>query len=106
VQIHMRFPQTSNAWMFVMFKILFIHNCWHLFFVVPEPLWNSDKQKLSNSRIDFFYHSAKSLFAIKLFLLPFSSYCSTQNIGFSDFGCVIKPPQPSSAVHEAPRFTG
>jgi len=28
--------------------------------------------------MDFFYRSAISLFAVKLFLLPFSSYCSTQ----------------------------
>jgi len=47
-----------------------------------------------------------SPFAVKLCLLPFSSHCSTQNIGFSDFGYVIKPPQPSSAVYGAPPFTG
>jgi len=47
-----------------------------------------------------------SPFAIKLFLLPFSSQCSTQNIGFSDSGNVVKPPQPSSVVHGAPPFTG
>jgi len=29
-------------------------------------------------------------------------HCSTQNIGFSDSGYIIKPPQPSSAVHGAP----
>jgi len=29
-----------------------------------------------------------------------------QNIGFSDFGYVIKPPQPNSAVCGAPPFTG
>ena len=72
-------------------KILYIHNCWNLFFV-PEPLWNSDNQKLSNLRIDFFYRSVMSPFAVKLFLLPFGSHCSTQNIGFSDSGYVIKPP--------------
>jgi len=27
-----------------------------------------------------------------------------QNIGFSDSGYVIKPPQPSSTVHNAPPF--
>jgi len=43
---------------------------------------------------------------MKLFLLPFSSHCSTQNIGFNDSGYVIKPQQPSSAVHGAPPFTG
>jgi len=43
---------------------------------------------------------------MKLFLLLFSSHCSTQNIGFSDSGYVIKPPQPSSAVYGALPFTG
>jgi len=43
---------------------------------------------------------------VKLFLLPFSSHCSTQNIGFNDSGYVIKPPQPSSAIYGAPPFTG
>jgi len=41
-----------------------------------------------------------------LFLLPFSSHCSTQNIGFSDSGYVIKPPQPSFAFYGAPPLTG
>jgi len=46
-----------------------------------------------------------SPFAVQLFLLPFSSHCSTQVIGFSDSGYVIKPLQPSSAIHGAPLFT-
>ena len=41
-----------------------IHNCWNLFFV-PEPLWNSDNKKLSNFRIDLFYHNVISLIAVK-----------------------------------------
>jgi len=57
-------------------------------------------------RIDFFYHSVISPFAKKLFLLAFSSHCSTQNISFSDSGYVIKPLQPSSALHGASPFTG
>jgi len=57
-------------------------------------------------KIDFFDRSVISPFAVKLFLLPFSSHCSTQNIGFSDSGYVIKPPQPSSAIYGAPPFTG
>jgi len=56
-------------------KILYIHNCWNLFFV-PEPLWNSDYHKLSNFRIDFFYRSVISPFAVKFFLLLFTSHCS------------------------------
>jgi len=44
--------------------------------------------------------------AVKLFLLPFGSHCSMQNIGLSNSGYVIKPPQPSSAVYGAPPFTG
>jgi len=86
-------------------KISYIHNCWNLFFV-PEPLWNSDNEKLSNFKIDFFYRSVISPFAVQLFLVPFSSHCSKQNIGFSDSGYVIKPPQPSSAIYGVPPFTG
>ena len=57
------------------------------------------KQKLSNLRIDFFYRSIISPFAKKLFLLPFSSHCSTQNISFGDCGT-------SSNLHnQAPVFT-
>jgi len=39
-------------------------------------------------------------------LLPFTSHCSTKNIGFNDSGYVIKPLQPSSAIYGAPPFTG
>jgi len=101
----MHFPQTSNSWMFALFKN-FVHAQLLKLIFLPKPLWNSDKQKLSNLRIGFFYRSVMSPFAIKLFLLPFSSHCSMQNIGFSNSGYVIKPPQPSSAVHGAPPFTG
>jgi len=87
------------------FKNLYFHNCWNPFFV-PKLLWNSDKKKLLNFRIDFFYCSVISPFTINLFLLPFSSHCSTQNIGFSDFGYVIKPPLPSYTIYRAPPFTG
>ena len=57
------------------------------------------------SKQTFFYRSVISPFAVQLFLLPFSSHCSTQNVGFSDYGYVIKPPQPSSAIYGAPPFT-
>jgi len=100
----MRFPQTWNAWKFGMFKILHIHNYWNVFFV-PEPLWNSDNQKFSNFKIDFFYRSVISHFVVQLFLLTFSFQCWTQKIGFRDSGYVIKPPQTSSALYEAPPFT-
>jgi len=43
---------------------------------------------------------------MKLFLLLFTCHYSMQNIDFSDSGFVMKPPQPSSAVHGAPPFTG
>jgi len=43
-----------------------------------------------------------SPFAVKLFLLPFTSHCSLQNISFNDSGYVINPPQPSSAFYRAP----
>jgi len=75
-------------------------------FFVPEPLWNSDNQKLSNFKIHFFYRSVKSLFAVQLFLLPFSSHCSMQKTGFSDSSYVIKLLQPSSVIYGAPPFTG
>jgi len=39
-----------------------------------------------------FYRSVLSTFAVQLFLLPFSSHCSMQNISFTDSGYVIKPP--------------
>jgi len=42
---------------------------------------------------------------MNLFLLPFTSHCSMQNIGFSDSGYVIKYPEPSSAIVGAPPFT-
>jgi len=63
------------------------------------------KQKIL-FKIDFFYRSVTSPFAVKIFLLPFTSHCSTKYIGFNDSGCVIKPPQPSSAIYGAPPFTG
>ena len=101
----MRFSQTSDAWMFAMFKN-FIHSQLLKPFFVPEPLWNSDNQKLSNFIIAFFYRSVILPFAVNFFLLPFSSHSSTQNIGFSDSGYVIKPPQPSSVVYGAPPSQG
>jgi len=75
------------------------------YFFVSEPLWNSEKQKLSNFKIIFFYRSEISPFAAQLFLLLFTFHCSMQNIGFSDSGDVIKPPQPCSALYGAPLFT-
>ena len=76
-------PKHLIYWCLRCLKIVYIHNCWNIFFV-PKPLWNSDKQKLSNFRMDFFYRCVISPFAIKLFLLPFSFHCSPQNSGFSD----------------------
>ena len=67
--------------------------------------WISYFTQWSNSKIDFFYRRVISPFAVKLFLLLFSYHCSTDNIGFSDSGYVIKPPQPSSAIYGAPPFT-
>jgi len=62
-------------------------------------------QKLSNFGIYFFNHSVMSPFAVQLFLLPFSSHCSKQNISFSHSGYVIKPLQQSSAIYGASPFT-
>jgi len=50
-------------------------------------------------RIDFFYRSVISAFANKLFLLPFSSHHSTQNISFSNSGTS------SNLRNQAPLFT-
>jgi len=75
------------------------------YFLSPNRC-EAHNQKLSNFRIDFFYRSVILPFAVKLFLLPFSSHCSMQNIGFNNSGYVIKPAQPSSAVYGAPPFTG
>ena len=102
----MLFHQTSNTWMFAMFENFIHSQLLKPILFVPEPLWNSDKRKLSNFRIDFFCRRVISPFAMKLFLLPFTSNCSTQNIGFRDSGYVIKPPQLSSAVHGAPPYAG
>jgi len=96
----MRFPQTWNAWTFAMLKNV-IHSQLLKPIFFPEPMWNSDNQKLSNFKTDFFYRSVILPFAVQLFSLPFNSHCSTQNIGFNNSGYVIKPPQPSSAIYGA-----
>jgi len=65
------------------------------------------KTKIIKLQNNFFYRSEISPFAAQLFLLLFTFHCSMQNIGFSDSGDVIKPPQPSpcSALYGAPLFT-
>jgi len=45
-------------------------------------------------------------FRNKIIFTPFSSHFSKKNISFSDSGYVIKHPQPSSALHGTPPFTG
>ena len=105
LQINMRFPQTSNTLMFAMFKNFMHSQLLKPIFLLSPNRCETHKEKLSNFRLDF-YRSVMSPFAIKLFLLPFSSHCSTHNIGFSDSGYVIKPLQPNSAVHGAPPFAG
>ena len=80
-------------------KILYFHNCWNLFFV-PEPLWNSDNHKIIKLQNRLFYRNVTSPFAVKLFLLPFTSHFSKKNISFNDSGYIIKPPQPSSTITE------
>ena len=97
----MRFPQTWNAWKFAMFK-----NFIHSQLLKPNFLSSNrcETQIIKNyqtSKQDFFYRSIVSPFAVQLFLLPFSSHCPMQNIGFSDSGYVFKPPQPSSAIYGA-----
>jgi len=99
-----RFTQTCNIWNVCDVKKMYTFTTDETFFV-PEPLWNSDKEKLIKFRIDFFCCSVISPFAINLFLLQIRSHCSMKNIGFRDSGYVIKPPQPSSAIYGAPPFT-
>jgi len=106
LQLNMRFPQTWNIWKFAMFENFINSQLLKPIVLSPEPLWNSDNQKISNFKINFFYCIVTSSFVVKLFLLLFSSRCSTQNIGFNDSGNVIKPPQPSSAIYGAPPVTG
>jgi len=60
----------------------------------------------TNFKIYFFCRSVLLPCAVQLFLLPFSSHCSTQNIVFNDSGCIIKPPRPSSVFYVAPPFIG
>ena len=101
----MRFPHTWNAWKFAMLK-----NFIHSQLLKPVFLFTNRCEtqitkiiKLQNS---LFNRIVISPFAVQLILLPFSSHCSTQIIGFSDSRYVIKPPQPSSAIYGAPPFTG
>jgi len=86
-------------------KILYIHNCWNLF-SCPRTVVKLRWPKIIKLHNILFYRSVTSPFALKLFLLPFTSHCSTKNIGFNDSSYVIKPPQPSSAIYGAPPFTG
>ena len=89
-------------------KISYIHNCWNPSFV-PEPLWNSDNPKFSNFKIDFFYRSVISPFAVQLFLLPFIliaqrkiSVLTTHHQTFATKLRYLR----SSTFHRAPFFTG
>ena len=75
------------------------------YFLSPNCCQTQITKNIKTSKY-FFYRSVTSPFAAKLFLLPFSSHCSTKNIGFNDSEYVIKPPQPSSAIYGAPTFTG
>jgi len=93
----MRFLQTWNAWKFAMFKN-FIHSQLLKLFLSP----NRCETQITQNRL--FNRSVISPFAVQLFLLPFSSHCSTHNIGFSDSGYVITTPLPSSAIHGVPFF--
>ena len=91
--------------MFAMFKN-FIHSQLLKPIFGAEPLLKAGNEKLPNFRIDFFYRSVISPFAVKFFSLPFSSHCLMQNIGFSHSGYVIKPPYPNSSGYGAPPFAG
>jgi len=57
LQINMRFPQTSNTWMFAMFKNFIHSQLLKLIFLSPNHC-ETRKQELSNFRTDFFYRGA------------------------------------------------
>jgi len=46
---------------------------------VPEPLWNSDNQKLSNFKIDFFYRSVILLFSTQFYYFYYHLVLITQH---------------------------
>jgi len=94
----MRFSQTWNAWKFV-FKNFINSQRLKPIFLTPKRCETQITKNYQTSKRTFFYCSV-----MQLFLLPFSSHCSMQNIGFSDSGYVIKPPQPSSAIYRSPPF--
>jgi len=101
----MRFLQTWNAWKFAMFKNFINSQLLKPIFLSPNHC-ETQIQKIIKLQNTLFYRSATSPFVVQLFLLPFSSHSSKQNIGFNDSGYVIKPPQPRSAIYGAPPFTG
>ena len=71
-----------DVWKFVMFKKFIPSQLFKPSFFVPEPLWNSNKEKLLNFRIDFFYRSVidpitfcnKIMFTTVYFLLLNEKY--------------------------------
>jgi len=97
----MHFPQTSNAWLFAIFKN-FIHSQLLKPIFCRRTVVKLTQTKLIKLQNRLFYGNVISPFAKKLFLLPFTSHWSTQNISFSGSGYVIKPPQPSSASWRVP----
>ena len=69
------------------------------YFFVLEPLWNSDKQKFSKFRIDFFCHSVTSPFAIKIF------YYRLLLIAQRKISVLATPVTSSDLRNQAPLFT-
>ena len=67
--------------------------------LVPKPLWNSDNQKFSNFKKDFFYCSVILPFAVQLFLLLFGS------IAQGKIAVLVTPVTSSNLRNQAPLFT-
>ena len=78
-------------------KILYIHNCWNLVFVL-EPLWNSDNQTFSTIvqyhllQYNYFYYRLVLIAQLKIPVLA------------TLVGYIIKPLQPSSAILQSSAF--
>jgi len=73
-----------------MFKI-FLHSQLLKPIFCSQTVVKLNRQKFFHFKIDILYHSVISPFAVQLFLVPFSSHCSTENISLSDSGYIMKP---------------
>ena len=106
LQLNVCFTQTCNVWKFAMCKKCILSQLLKSIFC-PRTLVKLRQGKIIKLQNRLLLPQCNITFcAINLFLLPFRSHCSTQNIGFSNSGYIIKPPQPSSTIYGALPFTG